>query len=575
MPIAFELRKLTIAGFRGVPELEIDLPRNAPLTLIGGNNCGKSTVLDAIAFALEGPKFYSYDVDEFDFFRDADGQARDHFSIDIDFAAERPEHLPAVRGIENPIPLYGSRVVGRKKKGGLLESRVELFGKDRKAVTYSPRTPLRGEAKEKWSDHDINYRKYTARWKDLSECRPEVWQLTPDNLYAQLYTWRTGPLQRLSSWLAESFFHEKWRFNHNGQQRDMPDSMHAAHKFFSDAVTNFPLWKDDLRPRFEATLSSYIGRHAGLDLRPQVQAIKDWLAQQIALSFSTDEGGAPTPLSCMGHGWQSLVRMAALDVLSQIPEQVKERVVLLMEEPETYLHPHLSRRFRRVLNALAAQGWVVVVSTHSPYLFRFDGDEAVIRLRRERDAVSAGRATASDVSDLFRVQAKLDERGTHEFVFAQRVVLCEGKDDVYAVKLYLSKLGADLDTLGVTVVDGGGVQNLPDFAALASKLMIPWIAITDADTTATGTNPKTERARKKLDQIQTNRDQQVKWEVRLEHCLGTNDASPDWQAENIEPLALEDIRKEHPLYASTADGVARFLGLGKSETSKKQVEPAE
>jgi predicted ATPase len=562
MPISYALSKLTIDGFRGIPELELELPANAPLALIGGNNCGKSTVLDSIAFALEGAKFHNYDVEEFDFFRDATGEARDYFTIEVDFAAERSEHLPAVRGIENPIPLYGSRAVGRRqKKGARLESRVELFGEDRKAATYSPRTPLRGDTKEKWRDHDINYRKFTARWRDLPDCRPEVWHLTPDNLYASLYTWKTGPLQRLSGWLAESFFGTKWKFKHNDQERSMPDAMHAAHKFFSDAVASFPLWKDDLRPRFEATLSSYVGRQAGLDLRPQIQDIKDWLAQQIMLSFSADAGGASTPLQCMGHGWQSLVRMAALDVLSEIPEQVRERVVLLVEEPETYLHPHLARRFRRVLNALAAQGWVVVLTTHSPSLFRFDGNEVVVRLRREGDSVSAGTAKGTDASDLFRVQAKLDERGTHEFAFAQRVVLCEGKDDVYAVKLYLGKLGADLDTLGVTVVDGGSVQNLPDYATLAGKLVIPWIAITDEDTTATGTNPRTEKARAKLAGTQTSRDQQTKWKVNLEHCLNSDDASPEWQAENIEPLTLEEIRRNYPLYAITADAVAKFLGV--------------
>lgn len=562
MPIAYELRKLCIDGFRGLPELELDFPSRAPLALIGSNNCGKSTVINSIAFALEGGKFHSYELNEFDFFRDAAGRARDDFTIEIDFAADRLEHLPAVRGIENPIPLYGSRARGRRqKKGGLLESRVELFGKDRKAATYSPRTPLRGDAKEKWGDHDINFRKFTARWKDLPDCRPEVWHLTPDNLYASLYTWRSGPLQRLSRWLAESFFQEKWKFKHGDQARAMPEAMHAAHKFFSEAVTQFPLWKDNLRPKFEATLSSYVGRQAGIDLRPQLQDIKDWLTQQIMLSFSTDGGGAATPLASMGHGWQSLVRMAALDVLSQIPEQVKERVVLLIEEPETYLHPHLARRFRRVLSALAAQGWVVVLSTHSPSLFRLDGQELVVRLRREGDRVSKGTAQGTDASDLFRVQAKLDERGTHEFVFAERIVLCEGKDDVYGVKLYLNKLAADLDTLGITIVDGGSIQNLPDYAALASKLIIPWIAVTDDDTTVDGKNPKTEKARDKLSNCQTARDQQAKWKENLEHCLNTEDASPNWQAENVEPLGLEEIRNRYPQYATTGDAIARFLGV--------------
>jgi ABC-type multidrug transport system ATPase subunit len=562
MPIAYELNKLTIDGFRGVPSIEIELPRKAPLVLIGGNNCGKSTILDSIAFALEGAKFYSYEVDEFDFFRDVTGQPRDTFSIEIDFAADRPEYLPAVRGIESPIPLYGSRAIGRRyKKEGRLESRVVLFGKDRKAATYSNRTPLRGETKEKWADHEIDYRKFTARWKDVQDCRPEVWHLTPDNLYASLYTWKTGPLQRLSSWLAKSFLETKWAFNYDNKERQMPDSIRAAHRFFAEAVANFPMWKDDLRPRFAATLSSYVGRQAGLDLRPQIQDIEDWLTQQLMLSFSTDAGGSPTPLNCMGHGWQSLVRMAALEVLSQIPEQVRERVVLLIEEPETYLHPHLARRFRRVLNSLAAQGWVVVLSTHSPSLFRLDGDEVVIRLRREGDKVSTGTAKAADASDRFRVQAKIDERGTHEFMFAQRVVLCEGKDDVYALKLYLGKLNADLDTLGVTVVDGGSAQNLPDYAALAGKLAIPWIAVTDEDSIAIGVNPKTEKVRKKLSEIETAFDKQAQWQVNLEHCLNCTGASPEWQAEHIEPLNLDDIRKQFPLYAATADTIAQFLGI--------------
>jgi predicted ATPase len=562
MPIDYKLKTLTINAFRGIPALEIDLPCDAPLVLIGGNNCGKSTILDSIAFALEGAKFYNYDIQEFDFYRDASGAASDTFSIEIDFSADRVESLPAVRGIENPISIYGSRAKGRRiKKSGKLEARVELFQKDRKAATYAPRTPLKGDAKERWAEHDIGFTKYTARWKDIQELRPEVWQLTPDNLNASLYKWKTGPLHRLSSWLAKSFLETPWTFQQGDSKRAMPESIRNAHKFFSEAVANFPLWKDDLRPRFAETLSSYIGRDASLELRPQIQDIEDWLTQQLMLSFSTDGGGAATPLHCMGHGWQSLVRMAALEVLSQIPDQVRQRVVLLVEEPETYLHPHLARRFRRVLGALAAQGWSVVMTTHSPYLFRFDAEEVVLRLRREGSEVSAGSAKGSDVSELFRVQAKLDERGTHEFVFAQHVVLCEGKDDVYALKLYLNKLKADLDTLCVTIVDAGGVQSIPDYAKLAGNLVIPWIAVTDQDPIGNAVNPKTEKARKKLAQLTSIRDQQTQWKNNLEHCLSSGDVSPQWLAENIEPLGLTDIRTHFPNFAVTADTVARFLGI--------------
>src|SRR3990172_5355670 len=106
-----------------------------------------------------------------------------------------------------------------------------------------------------------------------------------------------------------------------------------------------------------------------MDLRPDIRAIEDWLAQQLVVAFATDSGGATTPLEKMGDGWQSLIRVAALDVLSQYPDQIRERVVLLFEEPETYLHPHLVRKLRSVLEQLAGNGWTVVTATHVAAFF--------------------------------------------------------------------------------------------------------------------------------------------------------------------------------------------------------------
>jgi ABC-type histidine transport system ATPase subunit len=73
-----------------------------------------------------------------------------------------------------------------------------------------------------------------------------------------------------------------------------------------------------------------------------------------------------------------MIRLAALEALIEYPDLVRERVVLqaphlpapalalrqgmwmLLEEPETHLHPHLRRKIRRVLGELAAKGWTVV-----------------------------------------------------------------------------------------------------------------------------------------------------------------------------------------------------------------------
>jgi len=91
--------------------------------------------------------------------------------------------------------------------------------------------------------------------------------------------------------------------------------------------------------------------HAKIDLKPDTQAIEEWLAQQLAISLATDPNSVPMPLKSMGDGWQSMIRLAALEALTEYPDLVRERVVLLLEEPETHLHPHLRRKIRRVLGA--------------------------------------------------------------------------------------------------------------------------------------------------------------------------------------------------------------------------------
>jgi predicted ATP-dependent endonuclease of OLD family len=130
-------------------------------------------------------------------------------------------------------------------------------------------------------------------------------------------------------------------------------------------------------------------------------------------------GGAATPLQRMGDGWQSLIRLAALDVLSQYPGEVAKRVVLLVEEPETHLHPHLRRKMRDVLARLAKQGWFVIAATHGPEFVSFAKPQVIVKLWRKGDDVAKGVLDTSTVTAAVKYQEKLDEHGSHEMLFAR------------------------------------------------------------------------------------------------------------------------------------------------------------
>ena len=69
---------------------------------------------------------------------------------------------------------------------------------------------------------------------------------------------------------------------------------------------------------------------------------------------------------------------------------MRERVVLLFEEPETHLHPHLRRKLRDVLERLAKNSWTVITATHSPEFISFAQSQKIVRLWRTGDDVHKG-----------------------------------------------------------------------------------------------------------------------------------------------------------------------------------------
>jgi hypothetical protein len=362
--------------------------------------------------------------------------------------------------------------------------------------------------------------------------------------------------------LAEKFLRTDWTLDFDGKPRKMPHTLESAHGFFREAVTRFPFWKNELKPKLQETLSMYVGREAKMDLRPDIQTLEDWLSQQLAVAFAADTGAATTPLERMGDGWQSLVRIAALDVLSQFPDQVRERVVLLFEEPETYLHPHLTRKLRGVLERLAANGWIVLTATHAPEMISFASPQVVVRLWRKPDGVGRGDLRTTEAGSHAKFQERLDERGGHEMLFAQRAVLCEGKDDVFALRLYLEKLGIDLDGRSVSIINAGDVGAIPAYAEMAKKLGTPWCAITDEDKEPDGSIKKnTEISRQRLKALMTPADRCLVWKGDLEACLGkeTGKANPEWIADAFGGRSLNDLQMNCPDYASVVQDIVTWL----------------
>src|SRR5690606_24293325 len=103
---------------------------------------GKSTVLEAIAFALRGGGFHQYDIEPYDFFMDAHGKVASEFEVRLTLKAEHEAELPAVQGVGEPTMVHAVRAKGKSASSGAISKQFNLLNRDGKAITFSPRTPL-------------------------------------------------------------------------------------------------------------------------------------------------------------------------------------------------------------------------------------------------------------------------------------------------------------------------------------------------------------------------------------------------------------------------------------------------
>lgn len=223
MTVQARPRRVEIEQFRGVSELAVDLLKGTSTYIIGPNNAGKSTVLNAVALAFKGGPFRTFTPAAFDYHLDSDGQHSDAFSVSVMFSSDGGA-LPAVQGVGAPVDIHGMRVFGRTEKYGRLIHRHVLLDEDQKPVTLSGRTPLKGSVKDQYKEQGLGYSKHYARANEIREHLPEVWHLTPENLERSLYHWRTGPLRRLAALLSKRFFEVEWDLEVEGGTRPMPSS---------------------------------------------------------------------------------------------------------------------------------------------------------------------------------------------------------------------------------------------------------------------------------------------------------------------------------------------------------------
>lgn len=205
--------------------------------------------------------------------------------------------------------------------------------------------------------------------------------------------------------------------------------------------------------------------------------------------FDNPDGRDP---ASFGHGAQRSVQVALIKCLADVRRQAGgdagRTTLLLIDEPELYLHPQAIDVVKAALKRLAQDGYQVVVTTHSPNMIsREDAPNALLVRRnaaegtkcypRMRDVVQAAIDGAEHQSETLFLLSN-----STRILFSEKVAITEGKTErnvMPAMFEHLFGLTPGEDKLGF--VDVGGVHNVPSAMKVLSAMGIPCKAIVDLD----------------------------------------------------------------------------------------------
>ncbi|MBX3323250.1 MAG: AAA family ATPase [Phycisphaeraceae bacterium] len=209
--------------------------------------------------------------------------------------------------------------------------------------------------------------------------------------------------------------------------------------------------------------------------------------------YETNGAGPVDPngrdVSSLGHGAQRAIQMALIRQLAESAEASKGgRTLLLIDEPELYMHPQAVAKVRSALRKLSSGPYQVIFTTHSPLMIGRDEIGAVLVLcKNDANGTTKRKRLAQAIAALEKeAQAQLDElfsvEGAGQVLFSDRVILAEGKTERELVPdLFEALYGAPPadHRIGFVALDGSG--NTAKCLKVLGQMGIPTRAVVDLD----------------------------------------------------------------------------------------------
>ena len=461
------IAKVSIKNFRGIKSAEIILPQHG--VIIGDNNTGKTTILEALDLAL-GPDRLNRipPVDEHDFFNNIyylhdEEESNPENITDNDPTIEVEVIIINLNSDQRA--RFGSFIEFWNTESKTLHSSEVPTDIDSKQITEAIRVTFKGSYSIE--EDDFEGKTYFARSIEESD-HPQPYTKKDKQVCGFLYlrSLRTGA--RALSLERGSLLDIVLRI-----KEVRPRIWESAISELSEiSIASSPdLGISPILESINKALKKYVPKEWGLDPHLKVSNLtRENLRKTITAFIDTGNGKHATPFYRQGTG---TINMLVLALLTQIAEE-KQNVIFAMEEPETAIPPYSQKRIVHEVKKLASQ---TLFTSHSPYVLEEYSLEETIILDRDSDGIMTQKNVC--LPENVKLKRYRQEFRTRfcEGLLARRVLIAEGESETAAFPVAARRLAelnpetySSIESLGVCIINAGGETNIPGIAKLYRDL---------------------------------------------------------------------------------------------------------
>ena len=468
-----KISRLQICNFRGIKETTLLLPDH--VVLVGDNNIGKSTILEAIDLVL-GPDRLSRQspINEHDFYN---GQylSPDSSSTTISSDQTPPDEDVAIPQTVDQRELHEDDDIPRICVEAVITSLSDdqrayfkdylewwssedeslytdppVEGVDADVVTEALRVTFIG--RYVIDEDDFEGKTFYARSLEESDT-PQLFSRRDKQYCGFLYlrNLRTG--RRALSLEYGSLLDIILRL-----KEIRPQMWEATINNLSafDVASDPALGISGVLESINTALKKYVPKEWGAEPHLRVSALtRDHLRSVITAFIATESGDYATPYYRQGAG---TINMLVLALLSQIAED-KQNVIFAMEEPETAIPPYAQKCIVHELRKLSAQS---IFTSHSPYVVEeFDLSETVVLSRTVDGQITQASVNLPDSVKHKRYRQEFRTRFC-EGLLSRRILIAEGAAEAAAFPAVARRLAEinpekyiSLEALGICTIDAG------------------------------------------------------------------------------------------------------------------------